>query len=62
VAHSLKIILWNLRKIRGNREYSYLYWEGVSNEKWDMSKGFVVKGSETEKFLQQKLEYLGLTP
>ncbi|MBU3143847.1 hypothetical protein [Clostridium sp. CF012] len=27
-----------------------------------MAKGFVVKGSETEKFLQEKLEYLGLTP
>gem|GEM_PF-4601008 len=26
-----------------------------------MSKGFVVKGNETEKFLQQVLEYQGLT-
>jgi hypothetical protein len=26
-----------------------------------MSKGFVVKGSETMKFLQEKLQYLGLT-
>lgn len=44
-----------------NKEYSYLYWEGVSNHKWDMSKGFVVKGSDIEKFLQEKLQYLGLT-
>jgi hypothetical protein len=51
-----------LTNIDDNREYSYLFWEGISNEKWDMSKGFVVKGNETEKFLQQKLEYLGLTP
>ena len=51
-----------LTNIADNREYSYLYWEGVSNSKWDMSKGFVVKGNETEKFLQEKLEYLGLTP
>lgn len=51
-----------LTNVADNREYSYLYWEGVSNNKWDMSKGFVVKGNETEKFLQEKLEYLGLTP
>jgi len=51
-----------LTNIADNREYSYLYWEGTYNKKWDMSKGFVVKGEETEKFLQEKLEYLGLTP
>jgi len=51
-----------LTNIADNREYSYLYWEGTYNKKWDMSKGFVVKGKETEKFLQEKLEYLGLTP
>jgi hypothetical protein len=52
-----------LTNLADNREYSYLYWEGVSNNnKWDMSKGFVVKGTEIEKFLQEKLEYLGLTP
>jgi hypothetical protein len=51
-----------LTNLADNREYSYLYWEGVSDTKLDMSKGFVVKGNETEKFLQQKLEYLGLTP
>lgn len=51
-----------LTNLADNREYSYLYWEGISNNKWDMSKGFVVKGNETEKFLKQKLEYLGLTP
>lgn len=44
------------------REYSYLYWEGTSHTKYDMSKGFVVKGSDTEKFLQEKLAYIGLTP
>ncbi len=51
-----------LTNLADNREYSYLYWEGISNNKWDISKGFIVKGNETEKFLQQKLEYLGLTP
>jgi len=51
-----------LTNLADNREYSYLYWEGISNNKLDMSKGFVVKGTETEKFLQEKLKYLGLTP
>jgi len=45
-----------------NREYSYLYWEGMSDKKFDLSKGFVVKGEDTAEFLQEKLEYLGLTP
>lgn len=44
------------------REYSYLFWEGISSQKWDMSSGFVVKGTDTVRFLQEKLEYLGLTP
>ena len=44
------------------KEYSYLYWEGTSNAKYDISKGFVVKGSDTAAFLQKKLAYLGLTP
>ena len=44
------------------REYSYLFWEADSDREWDMSEGFVVKGSDTVTFLQEKLEYLGLTP
>ncbi len=44
------------------REYSYLYWEGIGESSWDMSKGFVVKGTDTIRFLQEKLEYMGLTP
>ncbi len=51
-----------LTNMSDNREYSYLFWEGTSDNKWDMSKGFVVKGNETEEFLQEKLEFLGLTP
>lgn len=43
------------------KEYSYLYWEGITNYKWNMSEGFVVKGSDTAAFLQEKLKYLGLT-
>ena len=44
------------------KEYSYLFWEGTSNIDFDFSKGFVVKGADTERFLRQKLAYLGLTP
>jgi hypothetical protein len=44
------------------REYSYLYWEGVTGTEYDFSKGFVVKGEDTASFLQEKLAYLGLTP
>ncbi|WMJ24215.1 hypothetical protein RBG61_05990 [Paludicola sp. MB14-C6] len=44
------------------KEYSYLFWEGKSKSKYDMRKGFVVKGEETATFLQEKLAYLGLTP
>jgi hypothetical protein len=43
-----------------NKEYSYLYWEGSSENNYDFSKGFVVKGDDTAEFLQEKLEYLGL--
>lgn len=41
--------------------YSYLYWEGETYARWDMSKGFCVKGSDTAAFLEQALEKLGLT-
>jgi len=44
------------------REYSYLYWAGKGPANWDFSSGFVVKGSDTVAFLQEKLEYLGLIP
>jgi hypothetical protein len=44
------------------QEYSYLFWEGKDNIEYDLSKGFVIKGSDTTAFLKQKLEVLGLTP
>ena len=38
------------------KEYSYLFREGMSaNPRYDLSKGFVVKGSDTRAFLQEKL-------
>lgn len=45
-----------------NREYSYLFWEGISNLDWNISEGFVIKKEDTKDFLQEKLEYIGLTP
>lgn len=37
-----------------NKEYSYLFWEGkyAKNPDWDLSTGFVVRGSDTRDFLQ----------
>lgn len=43
------------------REYYCLFWEGVSNVPYDMSEGFVVAGTDTEKFLEESLKTLGLT-
>ncbi|MFA5013325.1 MAG: hypothetical protein WC520_02040 [Candidatus Paceibacterota bacterium] len=47
-----------------NREYSYLFWEGVSDKivDWDLSTGFVVKGEDTREFLQKVLAEMGLAP
>jgi hypothetical protein len=47
-----------------NREYSYLFWEGIPSEKeeYDLSRGFVVRGEDTEVFLQKKLSEIGLVP
>lgn len=44
------------------KQYSYLFWEGETDIEYDMSRGFVVKDSDTAEFLQEKLSYLGLTP
>lgn len=43
-------------------EYSYLFWEGVSNVEYDMSEGFVIKGEDTAEFLRKTLAEMGLTP
>ncbi|MBP5263018.1 MAG: hypothetical protein J6Z33_01435, partial [Lachnospiraceae bacterium] len=43
------------------KTYNYLYWEGESTAKFDMSEGFCVKGEDTAEFLEDALEKLGLT-
>ncbi|MDO5062844.1 MAG: hypothetical protein Q4D77_06665 [Peptostreptococcaceae bacterium] len=45
-----------------NNEYYCLFWEGEGSTDYDMSKGFVVAGKETKRFLEEKLSILGLTP
>ena len=46
------------------KEYSYLFWEGNNYNavNYDLSKGFVVSGSEVREFLQSTLSKMGLTP
>jgi len=44
-------------------EYSYLFWEGVSDKRdWNLSEGYCVPGADTAAFLRQTLGKLGLTP
>ena len=41
--------------------HEYLFWDSRNDRtRYDMSEGFVVKGSDTEAFLKEKLEYMGL--
>ncbi len=47
--------------ITSNRKLYALYWEGKNlPKKTDMVEGFCVKGGDTAKFLEEKLETLGL--
>ncbi len=43
-----------------NREYYSLFWEGKNHEATIHDEGFVVKGEDTLKFLENKLKVLGL--
>lgn len=51
-----------LTNIEDGKEYSYLFWEGISDIEYDFTEGFVVKGEDTKDFLQEKLSYMGLIP
>ena len=46
---------------RRGQTYNYLYWEGETYARWDMTRGFCVKGEDTAVFLEQALAQLGLT-
>ncbi len=52
----------SLKDLETGEEYSYLFWEGMSNAEYDMSRGYVVKGEATAKFLREILQAMGLTP
>ena len=41
-------------------QYNYLYWEGITDRSFDLSRGFCVKGSDTASFLEDALAKLGL--
>jgi hypothetical protein len=45
-----------------NAEYSYLFWDGSAQTAYDFTSGFVVRGADTEQFLKEKLQFLGLAP
>jgi hypothetical protein len=51
----------SLRTLADGKQYSYLFWEGLSDIAYEMNEGFVVKGADTTKFLEEKLSYLGLS-
>lgn len=50
----------NIYDYKTNKNYYALYWEAIDNTKINMNEGFVVKGEDTVKFLEEKLAYLGL--
>ena len=42
------------------KTYDYLFWEAKLNADYDLSRGFCVKGADTEAFLNDALKQLGL--
>ena len=49
-----------LTDIDTGRELYCLYWEGKNTNNTNINEGFVVKGEDTIRFLEEKLEILGL--
>ena len=43
-----------------DKTYPYLFWEVESYDLSEINEGFVVKGEDAEKFLEEKLKILGL--
>ena len=50
----------DLKDLKTGRNLYALYWEGINTVKPNMNEGFIVKGEDTIKFLEEKLEVLGL--
>ena len=57
---------WNVKAkpngdiLINNKTYPYLFWEAHSYTPYDTNEGFLVSGEDAEKFLEEKLEFLGL--
>ena len=49
-----------ITNLKTNLEHYCLYWEGESNKNYSIDEGFVVKGDDSIKFLEEKLEIMGL--
>lgn len=49
-----------LTDVKG-QTYNYLYWEGETCARYDLTKGFCVKGEDTAEFLEDALTRLGLS-
>lgn len=49
-----------LTDVKTGRQLYSLYWEGRHTEPINMNEGFIVKGEDTIKFLEEKLAILGL--
>ena len=43
------------------QQYNYLYWEGITENRFDFSQGWCIKGEHTAAFLEYALEKLGLS-
>ena len=50
----------DLIDLKTNRKLYALYWEGINTTKSNFKEGFIVKGEDVAKFLEEKLEVLGL--
>lgn len=50
----------DLIDLKTNRKLYALYWEGLNTNKQKFEEGFIVEGEKTIKFLEEKLEILGL--
>ncbi len=51
-----------LTNLADGKEYSYLFWDGIDDARYDLSRGYCVKGEDTAAFLQEILAKMGLTP
>lgn len=50
----------DLIDLKSNRKLYALYWEGINTTKVNLDEGFIVEGESVAKFLEEKLEILGL--